>query len=326
MPDTRTEHRRLPRAAMRGFRPRDRRGPARVAGVAPAALLTAALLGLVATGIRSRGGRLPGLDRAERLAGERLVFVESPAARTEPARVQGAPPRTSPVGSPLSSRATAPTAPGGTAPTPAREVRAIDAPASAAPRGAPDTGGTQAGLPPRRAGGGMRPAPAGVARPDPPPLDRRQLDSALATVRDQLSALAARGRIPRGADDAGKALAGVGASGLSADARRDLARAAIVDWQRNDAAAQLQEKGRRPALTISRRLSLGGPRPPALSDAEVRAMFERNQARVRRRADSLAWWAESTRVARERAVRDATMRDTARDSAARGAPPVPGDV
>lgn len=95
----------------------------------------------------------------------------------------------------------------------------------------------------------------------------------------------------------------------------------IVDAQRRDAEAQLQERGRRPALTLSRRLSFGGPRKPAVSDAEVRAMFERNASRVRRRADSLAWLAESTRVARARAVRDAA----ARDSAARGAPPEPGD-
>jgi len=106
-------------------------------------------------------------------------------------------------------------------------------------------------------------------------------------------------------------VAPLGAGGLSSDGRRDLARAAIVDWQRRDAEAQAQEKGRRPALTIERRLSFGGPRRPALSDAEVRAMVERNAARVRRRADSLRWWAESTRVAR--------------DSAVPGAPLVPGD-
>lgn len=291
----------------------DGRGWARrLAGVAPGALLTAVMLLAVVDGLRWRSRWLSFGHQSEPRASERVVFVASPATAAPAERGR----------SPVTS-----TTPAASAAAPSPAPIAIATPIGPLPA-ARDTAGTSriggvvGGTAPRAPVGPVDPRPVGATRPPPAPLDRRQLDSALATVRGEMAAQALRGRIPLGTDDAGKALAPLGASEMSAAARRDLARAAIVDWQRRDAAAQLQEKGRRPALTISRRLSFGGPRPPALSDAEVRAMFERNQARVRRRADSLAWWAESTRVARERVERDAA----ARDSAARGAPPVEGDV
>ncbi|GLC26022.1 hypothetical protein [Roseisolibacter agri] len=275
---------------------------ARAAGVAPGALLTAAMLLAVVASARSRGGWLLPGPRAP-IPGERVVFV---APRSSDATAPtAAPPRATTDGPAEGSGAVAPPAP-------------IVGPTSEPPTGATPTGtlpavprlpiASRAGVDSRLArprgyvppGVDARALRLGTPRPDHAPLDSARRDSALAAMRADLSEHALRGRIPVGSDDAGKALAPVGATGLSADGRRDLARAAIVDWQRRDAAAQVQEKGRRPALTISRRLSFGGPRPPAVSDAEVRAMFERTQARVRRRADSLAWLAESTRVARER--------------------------
>ena len=298
----------------------ERRWPARLAGVAPGALLTALMLLVFAGSVRSRAGWLRFGERPTSRATERVDFATPPSAVRTARRASTAARAPSAAAPTTNAVATAPPAP------PARSAAAAGPPPGEerAPRTAPG------GVDPRLAGprGYVPPDVArpplrlGTPRPDHAPLDSARRDSALADLRSDLSALALRGRIPIGTDDAGKALASVGAAGLSSRGRRELARAAIVDWQRRDAEAQLQEKGRRPALTVGFPLSFGGPRKPALSDAEVRAMVERNAARVRRRADSLRWWAESTRVARERTMRDAA----ARDSAARGAAPEPGDV
>ncbi|MGZ8412413.1 MAG: hypothetical protein ACXWZS_18770 [Gemmatirosa sp.] len=171
--------------------------------------------------------------------------------------------------------------------------------------------------------GPIDPRPVGAGRPAPTPLDRGQLDSALAVIRSEMAA--SRLRLGPAIEDRAKALAERAPADLSAAGRRALARAVIADEQRRDREAQVAEKGRRPALVLSGRLSFGGPRRPALPDSVVRAMLERNAARVRQREDSLRLASDSVRIRRELARRDSTRRDsTRRDSLARGAQPDAG--
>ncbi len=181
-----------------------------------------------------------------------------------------------------------------------------------------ETGGAGGALPtvaPRAAVGPIDSRPVGASRAPPQPLPPVQLDSALAVVRGEMAARAHLGPIPIVRDDAARALAPLGATGLSGDGRRALARAVIEDERQRFEAMDRAARGLRPALRAVVRLG-GGPRPPpAVSAAEVAAMVERNAARVRRREDSLRLAADSLRIRSDSAARAALTRDpSVRDS------------
>jgi hypothetical protein len=117
-----------------------------------------------------------------------------------------------------------------------------------------------------------------------------------------MSTWAQRERIPAGGEDVGKALAPSGAAALSGDGRRALARAVIVDERRRDS-LDMWRVGIGRGVGLDIRLPFARPnRRERVTAAEVRAMVARNESRVRRRADSLAWLAESTRLARDRSA------------------------
>ncbi len=304
---------------------RERGWLARIADVLPGALLTGASLLLVVAGAQGPRGWLAPRARPEPVAPERVVFAVPsalpPVASPAPIAPRAAGGRSSP------GRAT-PAAPPMTDARPAAGAT-TDAPSSAAapPAGrdtgrAIDTDISGDGTAPRAAVGPAVPRPVGAARPAPPPLDRTQLDSALATARAEMMDLARRGLVPRVRDDAARALAPLGPTGLSADGRRALARAVLEDERQRFEAMDRAARGLRPALSISRRLSFGGSRRPALPDSVVRGMIERNAARVRRREDSLRLAADSVRIRRELARRDSIARAApTTDSATRGARP-----
>lgn len=253
------------RRPLRSPRPPARRGILhRLGGLPPAVALTAVMLLAAASATRWRGA-VAVLDRGAAPTAERVRFVPTPTAAPSavsaaaPAgdRVGGAPARGGAPGRGTAAATDAavvgasPVARGGAATTPVRaDTGAAGAPAggvgtiapTARASGRPSVGATAAGAP---LAGGLGGSVA-AARPAPPPLDARQLDSA----RAQMLRDAARGGIrllPGPTGDAGRALTGRDYGALGADQRRDLARAAIEreaalsampalpPWRRGDA-------------------------------------------------------------------------------------------